>query len=134
MKATYAPAPAPRRPVSVLLLTALLAVESAAALAACVFLSMLAPRADSSTMVALQFAAGGLLLFSIATYVAARKAYRRRHWVHTFTAVLQLLVVVAIFAATIAGGWQPAFLIGLVLAAALLAVLTMPSLTEALAA
>ena len=133
MKATYAPAPTPRRPVSVLLLTALLAIESAAALGACVFLSMLAPRADGGTMVALQFAAGGLLLFAIAAYVAARKAYRRRRWVHTFTAVLQLLVVVAIFAATIAGGWQPAFLIGLVLAAALLAVLTMPSLTEALA-
>jgi hypothetical protein len=134
MKATYAPAPAPRRPASVLLLTGLLAVESAVALGACVFLSMLAPRADSGTMIALQFAAGGLLLFAIAAYVAARKAYRRRRWVHTFTAVLQLLVVVAIFAATIAGGWQPAFLIGLVLAAALLAVLTMPSLTEALGA
>jgi hypothetical protein len=53
--------------------------------------------------------------------------------VHTFTAVLQLLVVVSIFVATIAGGWQPAFLIGLVLAAALLGVLSMPSLTEALA-
>jgi hypothetical protein len=134
MKAMYAPAPASRRPASVVLLTLLLAVESAVALGACVFLSMLAPTARDGTTVALQFAAGGLLLFAIAAYVAARKAYRRRRWVHTFTAILQLLVVVSIFVATIAGGWQSAFLIGLVLAAALLAVLSMPSLSDALAA
>jgi membrane-associated PAP2 superfamily phosphatase len=133
MKATYVPPPTPRRPASVVVLTLLLAVESAVALGACVFLSLLAPTAGDGTMVALQFAAGGLLLFAIAAYVGARKAHRRRRWVHTFTAVLQLLVVVSIFVATIAGGWQPAFLIGLVLAAALLAVLSMPSLTEALA-
>lgn len=134
MKAMYAPPPASRRPASVVLLTLLLAVESAVALGACVFLSMLAPTAGDGTTVALQFAAGGLLLFAIAAYVGARKAYRRRRWVHTFTAILQLLVVVSIFVATVAGGWQPAFLVGLVLAAALLAVLSMPSLSEALAA
>ncbi|MDQ2940968.1 MAG: hypothetical protein M3R05_02125 [Chloroflexota bacterium] len=133
MKATYVPPATPPRPASVVLLTALLGIESAVALGACVFLSMLAPTAGES-MVALQFAAAGLLLLAIAAYVAARKAYRRRRSAHTFTAVLQLVMVVSIFIATIAGGWQPAFLIGLVLAGALLAVLTMPSLTEALAA
>ncbi|MDQ2934310.1 MAG: hypothetical protein M3R49_04895 [Chloroflexota bacterium] len=133
MKATYVPPATPPRPASVVLLTALLGLESAVALGACIFLSMVAPTAGDS-MVALQFAAGGLLLFAIAAYVAARKAYRRRRSVHTFTAVLQLLVVVSVFVATVAGGWQPAFLIGLILAGALLAVLTMPSLTEALAA
>lgn len=132
MKTTYVPPPTPRKPASVVLLAALLGVESAVAFGACVFLSMLAPTASAGTMVALQFAAGGLLLFAIAAYVAARMAYRRKRSVHTFTAVLQLLVVVAVFVATIAGGWQPAFLIGLGLAAALLAVLSMPSLTEAL--
>ncbi len=132
MKAAYLPPAAPRRPLSVMLLTALLGLESAVALGACVFLSMLAPTAGGGTTVALQFAAGGLLLFAIAAYVAARKAYRRRRSVHTLTAVLQLLVVVSIFIATLAGGWQPAFVIGLVLAGALLAVLTMPSLTDAL--
>ncbi len=132
MKAAYLPPPAPPRPLSVILLTALLGLESAVALGACVFLSMLAPTAAGGTTIALQFAAGGLLLFAIAAYVAARKAYRRRRSVHTFTAVLQLLVVVSIFVATLAGGWQPAFVIGLVLAGALLAVLAIPSLTEAL--
>lgn len=132
MKAAYLPPPAPRRPLSVIVLTALLGLESAVALGACVFVSMLAPTAGGGTTIALQFAAGGLLLFAIAAYVAARKAYRRRRWVHTFTAVLQLLVVVSIFVATLAGGWQPAFVIGLVLAGALLAVLAIPSLMEAL--
>ncbi len=132
MKAAYLPPPAPRRPLSVILLTALLGLESAVAFGACVFLSMLAPTAGGGTTIALQFAAGGLLLFAIAAYVAARMAYRRRRSVHTFTAVLQLLVVVSIFVATLAGGWQPAFVIGLVLAGALLAVLAIPSLTEAL--
>ena len=133
MKATYAPPATPPRPASLVLLTALLGIERAVALGACVFVSMLAPRAGES-MVALQFGAGGLLLLAIAAYVAARKAYRRRRSAHTLTAVLQLVVVVTVFVATVAGGWQLAFLIGLVLAGALLAVLTMPSLTEALSA
>ena len=123
------------RPVALVLLTALLGLEAVLALAAAIFLSMIAGAADEAGNDAgtgLRFAAGGAVIVAIVAYRAARNAWRARPRAYPQAAIIQLAVVAGLALAMVVAGWQPLYLAVIALAAGVFVLLSMPSSRDAL--
>lgn len=130
-----APSPHPIEAVpAVGLLRALLLGEAVLGLAAAVFFSMLAValRNVFAGEEPLRFAASGAFIFAIGAAIASRGARRRRRWAWTLAAILQLALAIGTGAAVIVADWHPAYLIGFVLPAVVMVVLSLSSVRSAL--
>jgi hypothetical protein len=138
--AGYASAPADDRIPMVGLLRGLLLGEAVLGIAVAVFLSVLAVAlrdfiggdAGLSAEENVRFAAGGAFLFAIAAAVASRGARRRRRWAWTLSVLLQLILGVGTGLAIMLAAWHPAYLLGFVLAAVVMVVLSTSSVRRAL--
>jgi hypothetical protein len=112
------------------LLRILLLGEAALGLAVAIVLSMEAEGSPSE--VPIRFAAAGALLFGVAAAIASRGARRRRTWGWTLSALLQLILAVSIGVALLVVEGQPLILLGFVLAAVVMVVLSTASVRQAL--
>ncbi|CAN5288887.1 hypothetical protein BH23CHL9_BH23CHL9_06130 [soil metagenome] len=143
--ATVAPIPAtaattPARLPMVGMLRALLLAEAVLGLGLAIFLSMLAAGmrdfvggdAGLAAEETIRFAAGGAFVFAIFAAVASRGARRRRGWAWTLAALLQVVAAIGTGVAIMTATWHPALLIGFGAAAAVMLVLSTPSVRSAL--
>lgn len=138
--AALAPAPADRGIPLVGVLRGFLLGEAALGVAVAVFLSVLAVAlrdfiggdAGRSTEENVRFAAGGAFLFAIAAAIASRGARRRRRWAWTLAVVLQLVLAIGTGLAIMMATWHPAYLIGFVLAAVVMVILSMGTVRRTL--
>lgn len=124
-----------RRPIALGVMVTLLGIEAVLALVVTVLLSMLAAAEDvfgADGVNNLRFAAGATVAISITAYVAARKAWRGRGSAWTASAVVQLAIAMGISLAGVVGGWHPAMIVGLGLAAATILVQSTPLVRRAL--
>jgi hypothetical protein len=123
--------PVARAPMLTLLRFLLLA-EAIAGLALSVYLSLVAGDATADAETSLRFAAGGAFLFAVFAAVASRGVRRRRGWAWTLSAILQVVLAIGTGLAVMTAAWHPAYLVGFVVATALMTVLSAPSVREAL--
>ena len=138
--AALVPAPADESVPILGVLRGLLLGEAALGVAAAVFLSVLAVAlrdfiggdAGRATEENVRFAAGGAFLFAIAAAIAARGVRRRRRWAWTLSVVLQLVLAIGTGLAIMLAAWHPAYLIGFVLAAVVMVVLSTGTVRRAL--
>jgi hypothetical protein len=114
------------------LLRALLLLEAALGVAAAIGLSMLASEQRDSLEQTLRFAAGFSFVFAILAAFASRGARRRRTWAWTLAALLQLALAIGTGIAVLAATWHPAYLLGFALATAVMLVLSVGSVRQAL--
>ena len=110
----------------------LLLLEAIAGLALAIYLSLVAGDASADAETSLRFAAGGAFLFAIFAAVASRGVRRRRGWAWTLSAILQVVLAIGTGVAVMTAAWHPAYLIGFAAATVLMAVLSAPSVREAL--
>lgn len=131
-----APAAATPRLPMIGLLRLLLLSEAVAGLTLAVFLSLVADAVgDRSGIVDetnLRFAAGGAFLFAVFAAIASRGARRRRGWAWTMAAILQVLLAVGTGVAIMIAEWHPVYLVGFGLASAVMLVLSVASVRQAL--
>lgn len=113
-------------------LRVLLLTEAALTLGLAIFLSMLAADAGRAAEETIRFAAGGAFLFAIFAAVASRGARRRRSWSWTLAALLQVAAAIGTSVAIMTATWHPAFLVGFAAPAAVMLVLSTPSVRGAL--
>lgn len=111
------------RSLSIGLLRALLLGEAIMALILGVGLSIAATHADAGDN-ALRFAAGASVIVAIAAAIGSRGARRRRPWAWTLAAILQVIAAVGTGLAVLATEGHPAVLLGFVIAAAVMLVLS----------
>ena len=122
------------------LLRALLLGEAVLGLVIAIGLSMLASGQNASlggeagreAEQTLRFAAGFSFLFAIFAAFASRGARRRRTWSWTLAALLQLILAVGTGIAILTAAWHPVYLLGFVLPAVVMLVLSAPSVRRAL--
>ena len=113
----------PGRSTSVGLLRTLLMGEAVVALVLGIGLSIAASHAEAGEN-GLRFAAGASVIVAIAAAIGSRGARRRRPWAWTLAALLQVVVAMGTGLAVLAADGHPAVLLGFVLAAAVMLVLT----------
>lgn len=121
-------------------LRALLLTEAALALALTIFLSLLATGlrdslggdAGRAAEESVRFVSGGAFLFVIGAALASRAARRRLSWAWTLAALLQLVLAIGTGVAVMVADWHPVYLLGFVLAAAAMLVLSTASVRRAL--
>lgn len=131
-------APAPPRPATsaspsaplVGLLRFVLLGEAALGLALAIVLSMEAE--GSASEVPIRFAAAGAFVFAIAAAIASRGARRRRSWAWTLSALLQLVVAIATGVAMLVIEAPPLILLGFLVAAVVMVILSTASVRRAL--
>jgi len=92
-----------------LVLSALLTFEAAGLRAV--------PGAELGAGDSVQFAAAGAFVLAVAALIAARAARRRRSWAWTLAALIQLPIAIATGLVVLGEDWHPAYLLGFVLAA-----------------
>ena len=97
--------------------------EAVVALVLGIGLSIAAAHAESGE-VGLRFAAGASVIAAIAAAIGSRGARRRRPWAWTLAALLQVVVAIGTGFAVLAADGHPAVLLGFVLAAAIMLVLS----------
>lgn len=122
------------------LLRALLLGEAILGLLAAIVLSMVASAmrdslggdAGRAAEQTLRFAAGFSFLWAILAAFASRGARRRRAWSWTLAALLQLALAIGTGIAILIATWHPAYLVGFVLAAVVMLVLSASSVRRAL--
>ena len=135
-----APTGTESRVVGIGVLRAFLLGEAVLGLVTAIGLSMLASSQSASiggeagraAEQTLRFAAGFSFLFAIFAAFASRGARRRRTWSWTLAAMLQLILAVGTGIAILAAAWHPAYLVGFALPAAVMLVLSAPSVRRAL--
>jgi hypothetical protein len=122
------------------LLRVLLLLEAGLGLALAIALSVVAGEqleslgGDSgrSAEISLRFAAAASFVFAIFAAIASRGARRRRGWAWTLAAILQVVIAVGTGIAVLTAEWHPVFLVGFGLAAAVMLVLSAPSVRRVL--
>jgi hypothetical protein len=129
----------PRAPM-VAVLRALLLGEAVATLVLAVALSLLAAAlrdflggdAGRAAEENVRFAAAAAFGFAIFAAIASRGARRRRTWAWTVAAILQVILAIGTGIAVMTAEWHPLFLVGFVLAAMVMVVLSTTSVRRAL--
>jgi hypothetical protein len=120
------------RPPSIVALTALLALQSAAALAFGIAVSMVVGSLLPNMATGAQFLAAGSVIFAIAAFFTARGVWRGRAWSYAWAAMLQIVVALSVAIALFSGGFEPHLGLALGLAAVATAALCAPGVREAL--
>jgi hypothetical protein len=120
------------RVLGIELLRGLLIAEAALGLLLAIVLSMWASDATPASEQDLRFAAGFSFVFAIVAAIASRGARRRRSWSWTLSALLQLIIAISTGVAILTAAWHPAYLIGFVLPAIVMMVLSTASVRRAL--
>lgn len=123
---------------SLRLLLLLLVLESVAGLFLSIAFTLVAaglrtlPDAQIGAGDGVQFAAAGAFILAIAALIAVHGARRRRTWAWTLAALLQLPLAIGTGVAVLGEDWHPAYLIGFVLAALVMIVLSLAPVRRAL--
>lgn len=122
----------------VALLRGLMLLEAVLGVALAIVLSSVAAgvrdldSADIGADVGVRFAAAAGFVFAILAAIAARGTRRRRPWAWTLSAFLQLALAIGTAVAVLIADWHPAYLVGFLLAAVVMLVLSMASVRRAL--
>lgn len=121
-----------RRPTGIVLLTTVLAVQSAVALALGIAVSLLVGSLSPGEATQAQFLSAGAVVYSVVAFFTARGAWRLRAWSYAWAAMLQVVLAVSVAFALSAGGFgvQLSWAIGLTTLAVI--ALSIPSTREAL--
>ncbi len=121
-------------------LRTLLLTQAVVAVALSIFLSLLAAAmrdfvggdAGRAAEETIRFVAAAAFIFAIFAAVASRGARRRRAWSWTLAALLQVVAAIGTGVAIMTANWHPAYLVGFVIPAAVMLVLSTPSVRGAL--
>jgi hypothetical protein len=121
-----------RRPLGIVILTTVLGLQSAAALAFGISVSLLVGSLLPTMATGAQFLSAAAVVFGVVAFFTARGVWRLRAWSFAWAAMLQVVVALAVAVALVAGGFAPqlAWAIGLTLVAVV--ALSVPSTREAL--